>query len=177
VTVHHGHLGTIRVKIPVSLHQEGDKVANHDSMFTLGLPLAEADPVDRLRTIHRRTQERKQARDAERREVYLHEIGDVSPRLERFATQLERSPRRFALNVSNVPGPRRDVSVLAAPVHRMYSLAEISEHHALRVSVISLADLLCFGFCADADLVPDVQSIADRIEPETQALLDAVTQN
>ncbi len=101
----------------------------------------------------------------------------MSPRLERFATQLERSPRRFALNVSNVPGPRQDVSVLAAPVHRLHSLAEISEHHALRVSVISLADLLCFGFCADAELIPDVQTIADRIEPETQALLDAVTRN
>ncbi len=177
ITVHHGELGTLPVKIPVSLHHEGDTMANHDSMFIVGLPLAEADPVARLGAIHVRTQERKQAHDAERREVYLHEIADVSPRLERFATQLERSPRRFALNVSNVPGPRQDVSVLAAPVHRLHSLAEISEHHALRVSVISLADLLCFGFCADAELVPDVQTIADRIEPETQALLDAVTRN
>lgn len=172
---HHGHLGTIRVKIPVSMHHEGDKVANHDSMFTLGLPLAEADPVARLQTIHVRTQARKEAHDAEARELLLHEIRDVSPRLERFATQLERSPRRFALNISNVPGPRQPVAVLSAPVQVLHSLAEISEHHALRVSVMSLADMLCFGFCADAELVPDAQAIADQIEPETQALLDAAT--
>jgi hypothetical protein len=175
VSVHHGHLGSIRVKVPVSLHHEGDEVANCDSQFSLGLPLGEADPVERLRTIHERTLVRKEAHDAERREVLLHEIGSVSPRLERFATELEQSPRRFALNVSNVPGPREPVSVLSAPVRQLHSLAEISRHHALRVSIISLADLLCFGFCVDAELIGDVQTMADRVQPETQALVDALT--
>ncbi|MFZ0041623.1 MAG: wax ester/triacylglycerol synthase domain-containing protein [Solirubrobacteraceae bacterium] len=176
VRVHHGDLGTIRVKVPVSLHREEDAAANRDSMFSLGLPLGEPDPVARLRIVHARTRARKEARDAERREVLLHRASEVSPRLQRFATQLERSPRRFALNVSNVPGPPRPVKILASPVRRLHSLAEISEHHALRVSVISLADLLCFGFCADADLVPDVQSMAARVEPEARALLGALTQ-
>jgi hypothetical protein len=173
VSEHHGQLGSIRVKVPVSLHHEGDGVANHDSQFSLGLPLGEADPVTRLTIIHERTRTRKRAQDAEQREVLLHELGSVSPRLEHFATQLERSPRRFALNVSNVPGPREHVSVLSAPVYRLHSLAEISHHHALRVSVMSLADLLGFGFCADAELIPDLQTMADQVEPETQALLDA----
>jgi hypothetical protein len=170
VQLHHGRLGTIRVKVPVSLHRDGDTEANHDSMFSLGLPLAEADPVTRLRVIHERTSERKAARDAEQRELLLHRIGGVSPRLQQFAEQLERNPRRFALNVSNVPGPREPVSVLSSPVHALYSLAEISEHHALRVSVTSLADQLCFGFCVDPDVVCDVQTLADFIDPEAQAL-------
>jgi hypothetical protein len=175
VSVHHGHLDSIRVKIPVSLHHEGDDEANHDSMFSLGLPLSEPDPVARLQIIHERTEARKQAHDAELRELLLHEVGSVSPRLGRFAEQLERSPRIFALNISNVPGPREPVSVLTAPVRQLHSLAEISQHHALRVSVTSLADLLSFGFCADAELIGDVQTIADRVGPETQALLDRVT--
>jgi diacylglycerol O-acyltransferase len=168
--LHHGRLGTIRVKVPVSLHQDGDTEANHDSMFSLGLPLTEADPVTRLRVIHERTSERKAARDAEERELLLHRIGSVSPRLQRFAEQLERNPRRFALNVSNVPGPREPVSVLSSPVRALYSLAEISEHHALRVSVTSLADQLCFGFCVDPDVVCDVQTLADFIGSEAGAL-------
>jgi len=170
VQLHHGRLGTIRVKVPVSLHRDGDTEANHDSMFSLGLPLAEEDPVTRLRVIHARTSERKAARDAEQREVLLHRIGGVSPRLQQFAEQLERNPRRFALNVSNVPGPREPVSVLASPVRALYSLAEISQHHALRVSVTSLADQLCFGFCVDPDVVRDVHTLADFIGPEAQAL-------
>jgi diacylglycerol O-acyltransferase / wax synthase len=168
--LHHGRLGTIRVKVPVSLHRDGDTEANHDSMFSLGLPLAEGDAVTRLRVIHERTSKRKAAGDAEQREVLLNRIGGVSPKLQRFAEQLERNPRRFALNVSNVPGPREPVSVLSSPVRSLYSLAEISQHHALRVSVTSLADQLCFGFCVDPDVVCDVQTMADFIGPEAQAL-------
>src|ERR1700735_780019 len=166
----HGPLGAIRVKVPVSLHRDGDTEANHDSMFSLGLPLAEGDPVTRLRVIHDRTSKRKAAGDAEQREERLDRIAGVSPKLQRFAEQLERTPRRFALNVSNVPGPREPVSVLSSPVRALYSLAEISEHHALRVSVMSLADQLCFGFCVDPDVVCDVQTLADFIAPEAEAL-------
>jgi diacylglycerol O-acyltransferase / wax synthase len=175
IDVHHGRTDAIRIKVPVSMHHEGDAVANRDSSFSLGLPLSEADPVARLRIIHARTRARKAARDAEQREVLLHEISDVSPRLERFAVQLERSPRRFALNVSNVPGPRHRVAVMSAPVRHLYSLAEISQHHALRVSVISFADQLCFGFCADSDLIPDVQTMADQVEPEAQSLIEMLS--
>jgi hypothetical protein len=64
---------------------------------------------------------------------------------------------------------------MSAPVRDLHSIAEISEHHALRVSVISFADQLCFGFCADADLVPDVQTMADQVAPEAQLLLDTLT--
>ncbi len=173
IQVHHGRLGTLRVKVPVSLHHEGDTVANRDSQFALGLPLTEADPVRRLRMIHLRTRARKLAHDAEQREQLLHRISDVSPGLERLACKLERSPRRFALNVSNVPGPREPVSVCASAVDALYSLAEISEHHALRVSAISLADRLCFGFCVDPDVVADVGTIAGAIASEAQALRDA----
>jgi diacylglycerol O-acyltransferase len=174
VGAHHGHLGSIRVQVPVSMHgragEEADTSANRDSLFSLGLPLGEPDPVARLHEIHARTQARKRAHDAEQREVLMHRMAGVSPRLLRFAAQLERSPRRFALSVSNVPGPPRRVTVLGSPVRQLHSLAEISEHHALRVAVISLADLLCFGFCADAELIPDVQTMADRVQPEMQAL-------
>lgn len=88
--------------------------------------------------------------------------------------RLERSPRRFALNVSNVPGPLAPVRVLDAPVEALHSIAEIGQHHALRVSVLSFAGLLCFGFCADPGLVDDVQTMADGIEAEAAALVTAV---
>jgi hypothetical protein len=52
---HHGHLGALRVKVPVSLHgsppRPGDDAAgrgNRDSFFCLDLPLGSADPLERL---------------------------------------------------------------------------------------------------------------------------------
>jgi WS/DGAT C-terminal domain len=103
VRLHHGHLGTIRIRVPVSLHQEGDAVANNDSFFSIGVPLNERDPVVRLREVHAETNERKHARDAAHREELLRELSDVPP-LKSLLTRLERSPRRFALSVSDVPG-------------------------------------------------------------------------
>jgi diacylglycerol O-acyltransferase / wax synthase len=93
--------------------------------------------------------------------------------LRRFYARLDASPRRFAVNVSNVRGPNRAVSVLGAPVQGLYSLAEIGERHALRVAVVSLGDRLCFGFCADPAIVDDVQAMADGVEAESAALVAA----
>jgi diacylglycerol O-acyltransferase len=168
----HGDLGTIRVRIPVSLHHEGDEVANHDSFFSIGLPLNEPDPVLRLRAAHAATNERKLDHDAQYRERLLRELSDCPP-LEHFVTRLERSPRRFALSVSNVPGPPQPVSVLEAPVAHLHSIAEIGERHALRVSATSLAGLLCFGLCADPDLVDQLHVMAEGIEAEARELLAA----
>jgi diacylglycerol O-acyltransferase / wax synthase len=169
VRARHGDLGTIRLRVPVSLHQEGDDAANHDSFFSVSLPLNEPDPVARLRRAHAETSERKLDRDAQYREHLLHELSDVPP-LEHLLTRIERSPRRFALCVSNVPGPREPVGVLGSPVVQLHSIAEIGERHALRVSVTSLVGTLCFGLCADPDLVDALALMADGIEAEARAL-------
>jgi diacylglycerol O-acyltransferase len=78
------------------------------------------------------------------------------------------------LNVSNVPGPRRPVHVLGVPVRALYSLAEIREHHALRVAVISLADTLNFGLSTDPTLLPDVEDLARDMQAEASALIASV---
>lgn len=170
---HHGALGEVRVKVPVSLHHEGDDAANRTSYFALGLPLGEADPVARLRTVHEQTRVRKEDRDAERREHLLEELSRVSPQLRAFTTRLERSPRRFALTVSNIVGPRSAVELLTAQVRALHSLAEIGERHALRVAVTSFEDRLCFGLLADPVLVPDVRRMAAAIELEAALLVAA----
>jgi diacylglycerol O-acyltransferase / wax synthase len=171
----HGELGTIRVRVPVSLHQEGDSLANSDSFFSISVPLNEPDPVARLHTVRLETSERKRDRDAEYREELLHELSDVSPPLEHLLQRLERSPSRFAFSVSNVPGPPAPVSVLGASVQRIHSIAEIGERHALRVCALSSAGLLCFGLCADADLVDRLELIAEGVEAEAEALVAAAS--
>jgi WS/DGAT/MGAT family acyltransferase len=171
----HGRLGRVRVKVPVSLHHAGDDAGNRDSFFAVAVPLGEPDPVKRLRAVHRETQACKQDHDAETLDGLLRELAQVSPRLERFVERVERSPRTFALNVSNVPGPRAPVGVLGAPVMALHSLAEIGERHALRVAVVSLAGTLCFGFCADPAIVEDAQAIANGTEAEAAALVAAAS--
>lgn len=174
VLAHHGELGDVRVRVPVSLHHEGDDALNRDSFFSVALPLNEPDPCKRLLAVHAATRERKADHDAETMDELLDRLGKVSPRLRDLARQIEGSPRRFAVNVSNVPGPRRAVSVLGAPVRGLHSIAEIGERHALRVAVVSMAGALGFGFCADPAIVTDLDAMARGVEAEVEALCGAV---
>ena len=170
---HHGSLADIRVRVPVSLHHEGDTTANRDSFFSLRLPLHIADPVERLHVVHAATMLRKRAHDAELEDALLHEFPDVVP-VRRFVERLNASPRRFAVSISNVPGPRREVSIAGVPVTALLGIAEIGQRHALRVAACSLHDRLSLGFCADPTLVPQVQTMAEAAQLEADALVAAV---
>lgn len=171
VEEHHGRLGAIRAKVPVSLHSEGDDAANRDSFFSLGLPLNEPDPANRLRAVHAATAVRKAEHDAEELEELMRALSGVSPGLGRLCDRIERNPRRFAVNVSNVPGPREPLAILESPVRSVHSLAEIGERHALRVSVVSLAGKLYFGFVADPAIVDGLETMAAGVEAEAGALI------
>jgi diacylglycerol O-acyltransferase / wax synthase len=170
---HHGRIGSVRVKVPVSLHHPGDDAANHDSFFSVAVPLAQPDAVVRLRAVHAATAVRKAEHDAETMDTLLRTLRHVSPSLGRLCERIERSPRAFAVNVSNVPGPRERVSVLGAPVSSLYSIAEVAEHHAVRIAAVSLGEMLFLGFCADPAIVADVQSMAEGTELEATALIAA----
>jgi diacylglycerol O-acyltransferase / wax synthase len=175
---HHGHLGAVRVKVPVSLHTMpepppgGDRArpGNRDSFFCLDLPLGSADPLERLAAIRRTTRARKQGHDAEHVDALMRELAG-SPRLSHFAGHVLAHPRAFALNVSNVPGPRRPICVLGVPIRALYSLAEIGERHALRVAVVSLAGTLNVGLVADPTLLADVGDLAAGMQAEAAELI------
>jgi diacylglycerol O-acyltransferase len=186
---HHGHLGAVRVKVPVSLHTlpppeplpgpspgppapGGDRAqpGNRDSFFCLDLPLGSADPLERLAAIRRTTWARKQGHDAQHVDALMRELAHT-PRLSCFAEHVLAHPRSFALNVSNVPGPRRPIRVLGVPVRALYSLAEIGERHALRVAVVSLAGTLNVGLVADPTLLADVGDLAAGMQAEAAELI------
>lgn len=177
---HHGHLGAVRVKVPVSLlavsltpHDEAPEPGNRDSFFCFDLPLGSADPLDRLVAIRGATRIRKQGHDAEHLDALMRELGRI-PRLRSFAEQALAHPRSFAVSVSNVPGPPEPVHVLGAPVRALYSLVEIRERHALRVAFISLGDTLTVGLVADPTLLPDVDVLARDMQAEAAALITAI---
>jgi WS/DGAT/MGAT family acyltransferase len=177
---HGGQLGAVRVKVPVSLHglaETRDGAAepgNRDSFFCLDVPLSPADPVARLRAVSHATRLRKAGRDAEQIDAFMHRLARV-PQLRALADRLLANPHSFALNVSNVRGPRQLVRVLAAPVRELYSLAEIRQNHALRIAVVSLGDTLNFGLTADPTLVPEVDRLADHIAEDATDLVDRLS--
>lgn len=172
IEARHGVLADIRVRVPVSLHHENDLAANRDSFFSLSLPLHVADPAERLKIVKAETAARKRAHDAQVEAELLEELARVKS-MQHLVQRLNSSPRRFAVCVSNVPGPRRPVSIGGVAVQALMSLAEIGRRHGLRVTAVSLDDALSIGFCADPTLVPDVQEMADAAEAEALRLVGA----
>jgi diacylglycerol O-acyltransferase / wax synthase len=151
----------MRVQVPVSLHareEEKGQLGNRDSFMNVDLPLAEPDPLVRLRLINEETRERKLEHDADTLYAFFHAIGRFRP-LYRGVTRLTSGPREFALSVSNVPGPRQRAVILGHAVEQFCSFAEPADRHALRVSVISLGGELAFGLCSDPDAIADLDGL------------------
>ena len=167
-------LGAVRVKVPVSLHQEGERLAlaNRDSFFVISLPVDEADPVQRLRRISAETALCKRTGDALVLDTLLGDLARVAPPLRRTVERLAGHPRAFTLSVSNLAGPVQRPTLLGAPVRALYSIAEVGERHGLRVTVVSMADELHFGLSADSAIVSDLDPLLNGIRAEASALLE-----
>jgi diacylglycerol O-acyltransferase / wax synthase len=163
----------VRAKVPVSLHHqevEPDSLGNHDSFMFVDLAVSDSDPVERLLEINRETRTRKFHRDPQVLYDFFRDVHAVVRPFERMASRWAMSPRLFALNVSNCPGPPTSISVCGHEVSEFYSFAEIASRHALRIAVVSVADTVSFGLCADRALAPDLDVLAAGIEAELQAL-------
>jgi Wax ester synthase/diacylglycerol acyltransferase catalytic domain/WS/DGAT C-terminal domain len=170
---HGGPLHRVRIKVPVSLHdhdERSNELGNHDSFLVVDVGVDEPDPAVRLGWIAAQTRERKSRHDAQSLDALFRELRGVSKLAARALSAWSASPRVFTINVSNVPGPRVPIAVMGSAVRDLFTLAEIADRHALRVAVISLADELSFGLCADRAAVENPETIAAGIEADLAAL-------
>jgi diacylglycerol O-acyltransferase / wax synthase len=165
----------LRVQCPVSLHarEEAGELGNRDSFMNVDLPIAEPDPLERLRLINSETRERKLDHDADTLYAFFHALGRFRP-LYRGITRLTSGPREFALSVSNVPGPRQRAMIMGHAVEQFCSFAEPADRHALRVSVISHAGELAFGLCSDPESISDLDSLRGALADAIAELEGAV---
>jgi diacylglycerol O-acyltransferase / wax synthase len=156
----------LRAQVPVSLHyrdETADDLGNRDSFLNVDLPLAEADPLARIDRVSAETRTRKMAGDAEEMYDLFHALGRMK-HLGRAAERLAGSAREFGLSISNVPGPRDQVSVAGRAVQQLFCSSEPAAHHALRISSLSCAGELGIGLCTDPNALPGVARLADAID-------------
>jgi diacylglycerol O-acyltransferase / wax synthase len=166
----------LRVQCPVCLHareEEKGQLGNRDSFMNLDLPIAEADPAERLRFINGATRERKLDHDADTLYAFFHALGRFRP-LYKGVTRLTSGPREFALSVSNVPGPRRRAVILGHAVEQFCSFAEPADRHALRVSIVSMEGELAFGLCSDPDAISNLDGLRGALADSISELEGAV---
>ena len=166
----------VRVQCPVCLHareEEKGELGNRDSFMNVDLPIAEEDPLERLRLINAETRERKLDHDAATLYAFFHALGRFRP-LYKGVTRLTSGPREFALSVSNVPGPRQRALILGHAVEQFCSFAEPADRHALRISIVSLAGELAFGLCSDPEAISNLDGLRGALAGSIAELEGAV---
>jgi hypothetical protein len=153
---------------------------NQITTMFVALGTDEADPVERLRSVHHSTQGAKEmTRALTARQI--QSIGEVaSPLLLGSAIRaiyrtelMSRSPMRVNTLVSNVPGPPMDLYFSGAKVTGIFPCSVILEGMGVNVTVISYGDRLDFGIHVDPDLVPDPWVIANGVPEALAELLTA----
>lgn len=168
----------LKAQVPVSMHLDsrgGEPGGNRDSFLLVNLPIAESDPVARVRAVATATLLRKNRHDARAIYALRQKIAHLPGPLRRALQRTVQGPHEYSLNVSNVPGPATEIYVLGHKVDELYSMAEIALRHALRVTAVSLAGTLYIGLCADPGAVPDLDAIAAGIPRAIGELRDRLT--
>ncbi|WP_367133935.1 MULTISPECIES: wax ester/triacylglycerol synthase family O-acyltransferase [Streptomyces] len=165
-----------RALVPVSLRDPGDASAsgNRLSGYLTRLPVDEAEPLARLRTVREAMERNKQAGPADGPGAAALLADAIPPLGHRFGGGLiARSGRLFYdLLISSVPLRGADGLRLAgSPVREAYPLAPLAPGQSLAVGITTYEDRVCYGLLADAVAVPDLDVLARSIGEEAAELV------
>jgi WS/DGAT/MGAT family acyltransferase len=167
-------------QIPVSVRTESERgtFGNQVSVMAVQIPTHLADPVERVRfaaDVLSGAKERHNALPAKAlRDVTTFLPPAVHTRAARVALELTaRQIARPLFNVviSNVPGPPMDIYMGGARLEHLYPLSVITDGTGLNVTIMSYKRCVDIGITADREQTPDVQTIADGMATELQALV------
>ncbi|HKJ23816.1 MAG TPA: wax ester/triacylglycerol synthase family O-acyltransferase, partial [Myxococcota bacterium] len=147
-----------RVMVPVSTrasHERG-RLGNRVAQIVVPLPVAEKDPIRRLRAVIRASGKTKRSGQARGGEL-IESLGDwITPALVTQAVRLQARTRPYNLVVTNVPGPPIPLYLLDAPLLDIYPVVPLFKNQALGVALFGYHEGLYWGFNSDWDRLPDL---------------------
>jgi WS/DGAT/MGAT family acyltransferase len=158
--------------IPVSLHEEGDELANAYSVLMPGLATDIDDPAERLARIREETRELKEAQRQSGGFGGLLEAAEVPPpwfynlvaRLYTGLHVIERMERPFFnVLVSNVPGPPTPLYFAGARILGLHPIGPVYDGMLLNITAFGREEALDIGLVACRQGVPKLGTIADAL--------------
>jgi diacylglycerol O-acyltransferase len=134
-------------------------LGNRFGLVLLELPIAEEDPVQRALAVKRRMDAIKHGHEGPIAYGLLELMGLTPPAVE--GVLIDYFTAKGSLVLTNVPGPRKPITVAGVPLEGVLVWAPCSGSLGMSVSVFSYAGKVTVGFLTDAGLVPDPQVLAD----------------
>lgn len=159
----------IRIVCPVNVRQgdNGESLGNQISFMPVALPLGIEDPLEMLRAVARRTEIMKRARASHLVALLAAWIGSTPPPVQAaFWWGLPQLPLPLSvLNtiVTNVPGYPAPFYAVGKKMLASYPVVPTGYELGVNIAVYSYNGKLCFGFTADAFVVPDVHKLRDFV--------------
>jgi WS/DGAT/MGAT family acyltransferase len=171
--------------IPMSTRASGEanSIGNRLTMLRAVLPLASADPADRLAQINRTMRNAKDVHAALPTDALSDATRFAMPALAipalRMSARLRLLERinLFNLIISNVPGPARLLYLAGAPMQAYFPVSQLVDGQGLNITVLSYNSALHIGVLGDEELVPDPDVIAEDMALELAVLLDPATRS
>jgi len=164
---------TLRALVPVSVRDESERMllGNRVSAIVVSLPVGEADPERRLRSLTEQTSALKESGQAVAAEALLGLADYAPPILFSLAARLLPRQRTINLGVTNVPGPQFPLYCMGARMLEAFPYVGVMGSVAVLVAVLSYDGRLGFGLSGDRDALPDRAVLAEGIDKSVAELV------
>lgn len=161
----------VRIAVPLSV-AEGSRYENEVSVVSYDLPVAVADPVERLDMVAQQSAALDDQGVAA--DVLRALAGNPSARLlaigSRMATLAVRHQSSYQSIVVNVPGPSSERYLLGRRLLANHPLVPLVDGIRVAVGALSLGDELFLGVTGDAATVSDLDVLTDALPTELALL-------
>ncbi|MFZ3572920.1 wax ester/triacylglycerol synthase family O-acyltransferase [Streptomyces sp. BH097] len=164
-----------RALVPVSRRRPrtANPQGNRLSGYLVRLPVAEPDPVERLRAVRASMDRHKDAGPSRGAGAVALLADHVPPLGLRLGGGLVGQNARllFDLLVTSVPLPSLGLKLGGCPLTEVFPLAPLAQGQSLAVAVSTYRGRVHYGLVADAAAVPDLDVLARAVREEVAELV------
>jgi hypothetical protein len=166
--------GTSRLElhamVPVNLRAsaEATMLDNRFGLVLLGLPIGIRDPVERVAAVHARMQRIKRSPEAPVTQLVLRAMGAAPRAIEELGVSFFAT--KTSLVLTNVPGPRAQLTLSGVPVSRIVFWVPQSGRMGLGISIFSYAGDVTVGILSDGAVIPDPDALVTDLAAEYREL-------
>ncbi|MFZ3554926.1 wax ester/triacylglycerol synthase family O-acyltransferase [Streptomyces sp. BH055] len=153
---------------PRTAHPQGNRLSG----YLVRLPVAEPDPVERLRVVRASMDRHKDAGPSRGAGAVALLADHVPPLGLRLGGGLVGQNARllFDLLVTSVPLPSLGLKLGGCPLTEVFPLAPLAQGQSLAVAVSTYRGRVHYGLVADAAAVPDLDVLARAVRDEVAEL-------
>jgi hypothetical protein len=146
-----------RIMAPVSVRSQDESgtLGNKVAMWLLDLPIAEPDPVKRVRIVNTQTKKLKESDHALGASTLVEVSTGAPATLLSLAARLASRVRPFNMTVTNVPGPQFPLYMAGSEMLATYPLVPLWQSHGAGIAMFSVSGMIDIGINMDRDLIED----------------------